>query len=115
MPVTHCHADPQRPLCLETHQGVIAHHARWCSLLQGANLTIDETKFLGGDVEHTHLVKGLDYALLQKACCHPVPTCTPPCITRAALGSDMRLGVHQIDDNDMCHASQRRRLSRLCM
>ena len=27
---------------------------------------IDESKFLGGDLEHTHLVKGLDYALLQK-------------------------------------------------
>lgn len=35
--------------------------------MQGTGLTIDETKFLGGDVEHTHLVKGLDYALLQKA------------------------------------------------
>ncbi|XP_014675503.1 PREDICTED: protein Red-like [Priapulus caudatus] len=28
--------------------------------------TIQESKFLGGDMEHTHLVKGLDYALLQK-------------------------------------------------
>lgn len=27
---------------------------------------IEESKFLGGDIEHTHLVKGLDYALLQK-------------------------------------------------
>lgn len=27
---------------------------------------INESKFLGGDMEHTHLVKGLDYALLQK-------------------------------------------------
>ncbi|KAH9632693.1 hypothetical protein HF086_016892 [Spodoptera exigua] len=25
-----------------------------------------ESKYLGGDMEHTHLVKGLDYALLQK-------------------------------------------------
>ena len=25
-----------------------------------------ESKFLGGDMEHTHLVKGLDYALLDK-------------------------------------------------
>ena len=25
------------------------------------------TKYLGGDLQHTHLVKGLDYALLQKA------------------------------------------------
>ena len=29
---------------------------------------IQESKFLGGDMEHTHLVKGLDYALLQKVC-----------------------------------------------
>ncbi|UYV61010.1 IK [Cordylochernes scorpioides] len=27
---------------------------------------IQESKFLGGDMEHTHLVKGLDYALLKK-------------------------------------------------
>uniref|UniRef100_A0A6G1SLG7 Protein Red n=1 Tax=Aceria tosichella TaxID=561515 RepID=A0A6G1SLG7_9ACAR len=27
---------------------------------------IDESKYLGGDVEHTHLVKGLDFALLEK-------------------------------------------------
>lgn len=27
---------------------------------------IEESKFLGGDMEHTHLVKGLDYALLHK-------------------------------------------------
>jgi len=27
---------------------------------------IEASKFLGGDIEHTHLVKGLDYALLQK-------------------------------------------------
>ena len=29
---------------------------------------IQESKYLGGDMEHTHLVKGLDYALLQKVC-----------------------------------------------
>eukprot|EP00820_Chromera_velia_P013998 Cvel_5572.t1-p1 / transcript=Cvel_5572.t1 / gene=Cvel_5572 / organism=Chromera_velia_CCMP2878 / gene_product=Protein Red, putative / transcript_product=Protein Red, putative / location=Cvel_scaffold262:251-3996(-) / protein_length=425 / sequence_SO=supercontig / SO=protein_coding / is_pseudo=false len=28
--------------------------------------SIEESKFLGGDVEHTHLVKGLDFALLAK-------------------------------------------------
>ena len=28
---------------------------------------IQESKYLGGDMEHTHLVKGLDYALLEKA------------------------------------------------
>ena len=27
---------------------------------------IQESKYLGGDMEHTHLVKGLDFALLQK-------------------------------------------------
>lgn len=27
---------------------------------------IQESKYLGGDIEHTHLVKGLDYALLHK-------------------------------------------------
>jgi IK cytokine len=31
-----------------------------------SNLDAEQTKFLGGDVEHTHLVKGLDYALLRK-------------------------------------------------
>jgi len=29
-------------------------------------MSVEKTKFLGGDVEHTHLVKGLDYALLQR-------------------------------------------------
>ena len=27
---------------------------------------IDESKYLGGDMQHTHLVKGLDYVLKQK-------------------------------------------------
>ena len=31
---------------------------------------IQESKFLGGDMEHTHLVKGLDFALLQKVLLH---------------------------------------------
>jgi IK cytokine len=31
-----------------------------------ARLDAEQTKFLGGDVEHTHLVRGLDYALLRK-------------------------------------------------
>ena len=31
-----------------------------------AQLDVEYTKFLGGDTEHTHLVKGLDYMLLQK-------------------------------------------------
>uniref|UniRef100_A0AC35G9W9 RED-like N-terminal domain-containing protein n=1 Tax=Panagrolaimus sp. PS1159 TaxID=55785 RepID=A0AC35G9W9_9BILA len=29
-------------------------------------LTIEQSKLLGGDLEHTHMVKGLDYALLEK-------------------------------------------------
>lgn len=31
-----------------------------------AEVSIDQSKYLGGDLEHTHLVKGLDYALLSK-------------------------------------------------
>jgi hypothetical protein len=31
-----------------------------------AHLDAEQTKFIGGDLEHTHLVKGLDFALLQK-------------------------------------------------
>lgn len=30
------------------------------------HLSMAETKYLGGDLEHTHLVKGLDFALLNK-------------------------------------------------
>ena len=30
------------------------------------SLTVEESKYLGGDMEHTHLVKGLDFALLAK-------------------------------------------------
>ena len=33
---------------------------------QMASMDAETTKYLGGDVEHTHLVKGLDYALLVK-------------------------------------------------
>lgn len=31
-----------------------------------SRLSVEESKFLGGDIEFTHLVKGLDFALLQK-------------------------------------------------
>ncbi|CAG8785013.1 4721_t:CDS:1, partial [Acaulospora morrowiae] len=31
-----------------------------------AKLVYEQSKYLGGDTEHTHLVKGLDYALLAK-------------------------------------------------
>ncbi|KAF3439742.1 hypothetical protein FNV43_RR18020 [Rhamnella rubrinervis] len=33
---------------------------------EAQKLSIEKSKYLGGDVEHTHLVKGLDYALLNK-------------------------------------------------
>lgn len=36
------------------------------SVADGRKPTIQESKFLGGDMDHTHLVKGLDFALLQK-------------------------------------------------
>ena len=29
-------------------------------------MDVEKSKYLGGDVEHTHLVKGLDFALLSK-------------------------------------------------
>ncbi|KAK2645111.1 hypothetical protein Ddye_020306 [Dipteronia dyeriana] len=35
-------------------------------LADAHKLSIEKSKYLGGDVEHTHLVKGLDYALLNK-------------------------------------------------
>ncbi|KAJ1454897.1 RED-like protein N-terminal region-domain-containing protein [Pelagophyceae sp. CCMP2097] len=31
-----------------------------------AEMDVETSKYLGGDVEHTHLVRGLDFALLQK-------------------------------------------------
>ena len=41
----------------------------WFSLENNAERrkqVIQASKYLGGDMEHTHLVKGLDYALLEK-------------------------------------------------
>ena len=32
--------------------------------------TIHESKFLGGDMQHTHMVKGLDFVLLNKVRVH---------------------------------------------
>ena len=34
--------------------------------INAASLDIEQSKHLGGDMEHTHLVKGLDFTLLQK-------------------------------------------------
>ena len=45
------------------------HHSRHsCRTAQGGarELSYAESKYLGGDSSHTHLVKGLDYALLHK-------------------------------------------------
>lgn len=36
------------------------------NLAERRKQVIQESKYLGGDMEHTHLVKGLDYALLEK-------------------------------------------------
>ncbi|KAJ1662036.1 hypothetical protein IW140_006206 [Coemansia sp. RSA 1813] len=33
---------------------------------EASSMTYEESKFLGGDIERTHLVKGLDYLLLEK-------------------------------------------------
>lgn len=41
-------------------------HASSAVLAEQRKQVIQQSKFLGGDMEHTHLVKGLDYALLQK-------------------------------------------------
>lgn len=44
----------------------VAPDARMGDNAEARRRIIEESKFLGGDLEHTHLVKGLDYALLQK-------------------------------------------------
>lgn len=45
---------------------VFSAHGRGLDAAERRKQMIQESKFLGGDMEHTHLVKGLDYALLQK-------------------------------------------------
>ena len=72
-----------------------------------AALTIDETKFLGGDVEHTHLVKGLDYALLAKV---PPGHVTPPCrptLERSNIGRAWDWGVSAVVVRVHVHGSAR--------
>lgn len=51
--------------------GLLMQHTCLCvssdkSAAEKRRQLIQESKFLGGDMEHTHLVKGLDFALLQK-------------------------------------------------
>mgnify|MGYP003385248093 CR=1 FL=1 len=54
----HGHDEVSEPL----GHNVDAHMS--ATVVQG--LTAEQTKYLGGDFEHTHLVKGLDFAFLQK-------------------------------------------------
>ncbi|SBT46925.1 RED-like protein, putative [Plasmodium ovale wallikeri] len=50
----------------ERRKGIIKDVEDVSVLYNNVNNTIDESKFMGGDVEHTHLVKGLDFLLLNK-------------------------------------------------
>ncbi|CAH1268272.1 IK [Branchiostoma lanceolatum] len=49
-----------------TNYRAVAPNAQPVDTAERRRQLIQESKFLGGDMEHTHLVKGLDYALLQK-------------------------------------------------
>ncbi|KAK7241930.1 RED-like protein [Aureococcus anophagefferens] len=48
------------------------------------DMDAETSRYLGGDVEHTHLVKGLDYALLQKVRSEAPPSSTAPPPPRGA-------------------------------
>lgn len=48
------------------YRAVAPSTAAGASLAERRRMIIQESKYLGGDMEHTHLVKGLDYVLLQK-------------------------------------------------
>lgn len=70
---------PHRDRAAERRKGVNPDYERVSADLSGIaadttalgdglnKISVEDSKFLGGDLEHTHLVKGLDYALLQKA------------------------------------------------
>lgn len=57
---------PYRDRALDRKQG----HAEFQKINEEweaqAEVGVEQSKFLGGDLEHTHLVKGLDFALLSK-------------------------------------------------
>ncbi len=55
-----------RDRALERRKGLHKDYSEEVAALARVELDAEQSKFLGGDVEHTHLVKGLDYALLQK-------------------------------------------------
>ncbi|CAH8518253.1 unnamed protein product [Heterobilharzia americana] len=48
------------------YRAVAPSSAAGASHAERRRMLIQESKYLGGDMEHTHLVKGLDYVLLQK-------------------------------------------------
>ncbi|CRG97456.1 RED-like protein, putative [Plasmodium gallinaceum] len=50
----------------ERRKGIIKDIKDSTVLYNNVNNTIDESKYMGGDIEHTHLVKGLDFLLLNK-------------------------------------------------
>jgi len=52
---------------------------------------IENSKYLGGDMEHTHLVKGLDFALLNKVrtCCTDVCHCSSKCLPAVRSASPL--------------------------
>ena len=66
--------------------------AGWLSLPQGdlrggGQLSYEDSKYLGGDVAHTHLVKGLDFALLHKVrCCAVLCGAVRCCAVRCGWG-----------------------------
>ena len=45
---------------------ILLHNRHGDTYKEHRKQVIHESKYLGGDMEHTHLVKGLDYALLEK-------------------------------------------------
>ena len=56
--------DKYRDRALERRHGTTQEYV--LSEEAAKSLTVEESKYLGGDMEHTHLVKGLDFALLAK-------------------------------------------------
>ena len=50
-------------LLLVKWKGLAHIHSQW---VPQAELSVEDSKYLGGDFQHTHMVKGLDFALLKK-------------------------------------------------
>ncbi|XP_065059295.1 protein Red-like [Rhopilema esculentum] len=60
------HIDPASTTKTAEYRAVAPTADATSNAAERRRLAIQESKFLGGDMEHTHLVKGLDFALLQK-------------------------------------------------